>query len=283
MSTPVNIDAKQVAVLREKTGAGMLDCRKALVEANGDIETAVDILRKKGTASAAKKAGRAANEGVIAQAILPGARTGILVEVNCETDFVAKNEDFLALTAGWAKTLAENPAADLEPARIEAVTKIGENIQIRRHGRIDVAGNGIVAAYIHLGGKIGVLLEVGAGQQETVNRDEFKQLVRDITLHIAAASPVCIRREEVPATLAARERAIYEEQTPKDKPAPVIEKIIEGKMSKFYAGACLLEQAFVKNPDQTVTQLVAEKAKALGDTIEVRKFLRFQVGEEIIA
>lgn len=283
MSTPVNIDAKQVAVLREKTGAGMLDCRKALVEANGEIETAVDILRKKGTASAAKKAGRAANEGVIAQAILPGARTGILVEVNCETDFVAKNEDFLALTAGWAKTLAENPAADLEPARIEAVTKIGENIQIRRHGRIDVAGNGIVAAYIHLGGKIGVLLEVGAGQQETVNRDEFKQLVRDITLHIAAASPVCIRREEVPATLAARERAIYEEQTPKDKPAPVIEKIIEGKMSKFYAGACLLEQAFVKNPDQTVTQLVAEKAKALGDTIEVRKFLRFQVGEEIIA
>ena len=283
MTTQLNIDAKQVAALREKTGAGMLDCRKALIESGGDLEAAVDILRAKGSASAAKKAGRAANEGVIAQAILPGARTGLLVEVNCETDFVAKNEDFLALTSGWAKTLCENPAADLEPARVEAVQKIGENIQIRRHGRIEVTGNGIVAAYIHLGGKIGVLLEVGAGKQETVNHDDFKQLVRDITLHIAAASPVSIRREDVSPTLAARERAIYVEQTPKDKPAPVVEKIIEGKMSKFFAGACLLEQAFVKNPEQTITQLVAEKAKALGDTIEVRRFLRYQVGEEIIA
>ena len=283
MTTEVKIDAKQVAALREKTGAGMLDCRKALVESNGDLEAAVDILRAKGTASAAKKAGRAANEGVIAQAIIGGARTGILVEVNCETDFVAKNEDFLALTAGWAKALCENPAADLEPERIGAVQKVGENIQIRRHGRLEVTGNGLVAAYIHLGGKIGVLLEVGAGKQETVERDEFKQLVRDITLHIAAASPVSIRREEVSPVLAARERAIYEEQTPKDKPAPVIEKIIEGKMAKFFAGACLLEQAFVKNPDQTITQLVAEKAKALGDTVEVRKFIRFQVGEEITA
>ena len=281
MTTQVNIDAKQVAALREKTGAGMLDCRKALVEANADIEAAIDILRKKGTASAAKKAGRAANEGVIAQAILGGARTGILVEVNCETDFVAKNEDFLALTSGWAKMLCENPAADLEPSRVEAVTKIGENIQIRRHARIEVTGNGIVAAYIHLGGKIGVLLEVGAGRQETVSHDDFKQLVRDITLHIAAASPVSIRREEVSATLAARERAIYVEQTPKDKPAPVIEKIIEGKMGKFFAGVCLLEQAFVKNPEQTIAQLVAEKAKALGDTVEVRRFIRYQVGEEI--
>ena len=281
MTTEVKIDAKQVAALREKTGAGMLDCRKALVEANADIEVAVDILRKKGTASAAKKAGRAANEGVIAQAILGGARTGILVEVNCETDFVAKNDDFLVLTAGWAKTLGENPAADLETSRVEAVTKIGENIQIRRSARIEVTGNGIVAAYIHLGGKIGVLLEVGAGKQETVNHDDFKQLVRDITLHIAAASPVSIRREEVSEALAARERAIYVEQTPKDKPAPVIEKIIEGKMSKFFAGVCLLEQAFVKNPEQTITQLVAEKSKTLGDTVEVRRFIRYQVGEEI--
>ena len=279
--TTVNIDAKQVAVLREKTGAGMMDCRKALVESNGDIEGAIDILRKKGAASAAKKAGRAANEGVIAQAILPGAKVGVLVEVNCETDFVAKNDSFLVLTAGWAKTLAENQNADLEPARIEAVTKIGENIQIRRHSRINVNSNGLVAAYIHLGGKIGVLLEVGAGRKDTVNRDEFKQLVRDITLHIAAANPVCIQRGEIPAALAGRERAIYAEQTPKDKPAPVIEKIIEGKMGKFYAGVCLLEQPFVKNPEQTITQLVAEKARVLGDTVDVRHFIRYQVGEEI--
>ena len=279
--TTVNIDAQQVAVLREKTGVGMMDCRKALVESNGDIEGAIDILRKKGAASAAKKAGRAANEGVIAQAILPGAKVGVLVEVNCETDFVAKNDSFLVLTAGWAKTLAENQNADLEPARIEAVTKIGENIQIRRHSRINVNSNGLVAAYIHLGGKIGVLLEVGAGRKDTVNRDEFKQLVRDITLHIAAANPVCIQRGEIPAALAGRERAIYAEQTPKDKPAPVIEKIIEGKMGKFYAGVCLLEQPFVKNPEQTITQLVAEKARVLGDTVDVRHFIRYQVGEEI--
>lgn len=282
MST-VNIDAKQVAALREKTGAGMLDCRKALVEANGDLEAAVDILRAKGAASAAKKAGRAANEGVIAQAILPGAKVGLLLEVNSETDFVAKNETFQALTATWAKTLAEAPSTDLEPQRVEAVTKIGENIQIRRNVRFEVSGNGVVAAYIHLGGKIGVLVEVGANKPETLNSEEFKQLVRDVTLHIAAAKPVCLKREEVPAALIERERAIYREQAPKDKKPEMIEKIVDGKMGKFYGENCLLEQPFVKNPEQTITALVAERAKALGDTIEIRRFARFQVGEEITA
>ena len=280
MST-VNIDAKQVAALREKTGAGMMNCRKALVEANGDLEAAVDILRAKGAASAATKAGRAANEGVIAQAILPGAKVGLLLEVNSETDFVAKNETFQALTAGWAKALAENPSTDLESQRIEAVTKIGENIQIRRNVRFEVSGNGAVAAYIHLGGKIGVLVEVGSGKAETVNSDEFKQFVRDITLHIAAAKPVCLNREQVPADLAERERAIYREQAPKDKPAEMIAKIVEGKMGKFYGENCLLEQPFVKNPEQTITALAAERSKALGDTLEIRRFARFQVGEEI--
>lgn len=281
--TTVNIDAKQVATLREKTGAGILDCRKALMETNGEMEAAVDLLRAKGTASAAKKAGRAANEGLIAQAILPGSKVGVLVEVNCETDFVAKNESFQAITAGWAKALAENHATDLEPSRIETVAKISENIQIRRNARLEVKGSGAVAAYIHLGGKIGVLLEVSAGKDETVNHDDFKQLVRDITLHIAAASPVCLNRNEVPATLVERERAIYREQAPKDKPAEMIEKIIDGKMGKFYAGACLLEQGFVKNPEQTITALVAATSKNLGDIIEIRAFVRYQVGEEIAA
>ena len=282
MST-VNIDAKQVAALREKTGAGMLDCRKALVEANGELEAAVDILRAKGAASAAKKAGREAKEGVIAQAILPGSKIGLLVEVNSETDFVAKNETFQALTAGWAKALAENPATDLEAQRVEAVTKIGENIQIRRNVRFEVSGNGVVAAYIHLGGKIGVLVEVGSGKPETVNTEEFKQFVRDVTLHIAAAKPVCLNRDAVPAALAERERAIYREQAPKDKPAQMIEKIVEGKMGKFYGESCLLEQPFVKNPEQTITALVADRSKVLGDTIEIRRFARFQVGEEVSA
>jgi elongation factor Ts len=281
--TTVNIDAKQVATLREKTGAGILDCRKALMETNGEMEAAVDLLRAKGTASAAKKAGRAANEGLIAQAIQPGSKVGVLVEVNCETDFVAKNESFQAITAGWAKALAENPSTDLEASRIEAVAKIGENIQIRRNARLEVKGSGAVAAYIHLGGKIGVLLEVGAGKDETVNHDDFKQLVRDITLHIAAASPVCLNRNEVPSSLVERERAIYREQAPKDKAAEMIEKIIDGKMGKFYAGACLLEQGFVKNPEQTITALVAATSKNLGDTIEIRAFVRYQVGEEIAA
>ena len=193
------------------------------------------------------------------------------------------DESFQAVTAGWAKTLAENPAVDLDPARVETVAKIGENIQIRRHARLEVSGSGAVAAYIHLGGKIGVLLEVGAGKDATVNHDSFKQLIRDITLHIAAASPVCLSRSQVPATLVERERAIYREQAPKDKPAEMIEKIIDGKMTKFYAGACLLEQGFVKNPEQTITALVATTAKNLDDTIEVRGFVRYQVGEEIVA
>ena len=280
MST-VNIDAKQVAALREKTGAGMLKCREALAEANGNLEAAVDILRAKGAASAANKASRAANEGVIAQAILPGAKVGLLLEVNSETDFVAKNESFQALTASWAKALAENPATDLEQQRVDAVTKIGENIQIRRNVRFEVSGNGAVAAYIHLGGKIGVLVEVGAGKAETLNSDDFKQFVRDITLHIAAAKPVSLNREAVPADLAERERAIYREQAPKDKPAEMIAKIVEGKMGKFYGESCLLEQPFVKNPEQTITALVAERSKAVGDTLEIRRFARFQVGEEI--
>ncbi len=278
----MTIDPKQVAALREKTGTGMMECRKALVEANGNLEAAVDLLRAKGAAGAAKKADRAANQGVIAQSILAGGKIGLLLEVNCETDFVAKNDSFLATTADWAKSLAENPATDLEPRRVEAIQKIGENIVIRRNVRFEIAGNGAVASYIHLGGKIGVLLEVSAGKAETAETEEFKQFVRDVTLHIAAASPVCLNRDEIPAALAERERAICVEKAPKDKPAAQIEGIVNGMMNKYFATACLLEQGFVKNPDQTITALVAEKSKTLGDTIEIRRFARFQVGEEII-
>lgn len=277
----MNIDPKQVAALREKTGVGMMECRKALTEANGNLEAAVDLLRAKGAASAAKKGDRAANQGVIAQSILPGSKVGLLLEVNCETDFVAKNDSFLAMTADWAKSLSENPATDLEPRRIEAVQKIGENIQIRRNIRFELSGNGTVASYIHLGGKIGVLLEVSAGKAETADSEVFKQFVRDVTLHIAAASPVCLNRDQVPADLAEREKAIYVEKAPKDKPPQVVEGIVKGMMNKFFAGACLLEQGFVKNPDQTITALVAEKSKELGDTIAINRFARFQVGEEI--
>src|SRR3954468_19000614 len=190
-----DITAAMVAKLREMTGAGLMDCKKALPETGGDREAAVDWLRKKGVATAGKKGGRDAKEGVIAQYIKPGAKSGLLVEVNCETDFVAKNESFKAFTDTIAKTLVENPGADLEQLRIDAVSRMGENIKISRHQRLDVAGNGAVAAYIHTGGKVGVLVEVGAGKEETVNTEDFKQLVRDITLQIAAANPTCVNRD----------------------------------------------------------------------------------------
>ncbi len=275
------IDAQLVKTLREKTNAGLMECKKALAESNGDLEAAVDILRKKGAASAAKKADREAKEGVIAQAILPGAKVGVLVEINCETDFVAKNEGFRAFCDEVAKKIAQNPAVDLEADRVAAVQKIGENILIRRHERIEVKENGLVAAYIHTGGKVGVLVEVGAQKPETANNEDFKQLVRDITLQIAAANPVCVDRSQVPTALVERERDVYRGQVPPGKPANIVEKIVDGKMDKFYSQSCLVDQAFIKNPDHTITQLLAEKSKALGETLSIHRFTRYSVGEEI--
>ena len=276
------ITAAMVAKLRESTGGGLMDCKKALTEANGDLDAAVDILRKKGAATVLKKGGREAKEGVIAQYIKPGAKTGILVEVNCETDFVAKNESFRAFTDTIAKTLVENPGADLEPMRVDAVSRIGENIKISRHQKLEVAGNGMIAAYIHTGGKVGVLVEVGAGKEATVNNEDFKQLVRDITLQIAAANPTCVTRDQVPADLVAKEKEIAAEQV-KNKPPQAIAKIVEGKLDKFYQGICLVEQGFVKNGEITVKEHVAQTGKTLGDEITVRRFLRFQVGESAAA
>jgi elongation factor Ts len=275
------IDAQLVRTLREKTGAGLMECKRALAECQGELEAAVDFLRKKGAASAAKKADREAKEGVIAQAILAGSKVGVLAEVNCETDFVAKNEDFRGLGDAVAKAFAENPGAEVEPLRVAAVQKMGENIQVRRHARLEVQGSGLVSAYIHTGGKVGVLVEVGATSDAVTQKEDFKQLVRDLTLQIAAASPVCVARDSVPQALAEREREVYRGQVPPGKPANIVEKIVEGKMDKFYSTACLVDQSFIKNPDQTIGQLIAEKSKALGETIEVRRFVRFMVGEAV--
>jgi elongation factor Ts len=271
-----------VGKLREMTNAGLMDCKNALVDAAGDLQGAVDILRKKGQASAAEKAGREAKEGLIAQAVVNGGQVGALIEVNCETDFVARNESFKAFCNELAAKVAANPAVDLEADRVAAVARIGENIQVRRHQRLEVQGSGLVAAYIHTGGKVGVLVEVGAGKPETVNSEEFKQLVRDITLQIAAASPVAISRDSFPAAVLDKEREIAaQSDAVKGKPPQAVAKIIEGKVSKFLETACLLEQGFVKNPDLKVEAHVASVAKGLGDTIQVRRFLRFQVGEAI--
>ena len=183
------ITAAAVAKLREMTGVGMMECKKALVAANGDLNAAVDNLRKSGAASAAKKSTRDAREGVIAQFIAPGGKSGILVEVNCETDFVARNEAFRAFCDEIAKKVATDPNGNLEADREGAVAKMGENIKIARNARLEVSGNGLVAAYIHTGAKVGVLAEVGCTKPETAATEEFKQLVKDITLQIAAGFP----------------------------------------------------------------------------------------------
>jgi elongation factor Ts len=273
------ITAAMVAKLREMTGAGFMDCKKALEEANGNMEVAVDILRKKGIASATKKAGREAREGVIAQYIQPGARLGVLVEVNCETDFVAKNETFRAFCDEVAKRLANNPKEDLESFRTEQVAKIGENIRISRHERLEVAGNGLVAAYIHTGAKVGVLVEVGAGKESTTTNDAFRELVRDITLQIAAAHPAAVSRDQVDPKLIEKEKEIAAEQV-KGKPPQAIAKIVEGKLDKFFQTVCLLDQGFVKkNSEITVKEHVANVGKQIGDDLSIRRFVRFQVGE----
>ena len=273
------ITAAAVGKLREMTNAGLMDCKRALTEAKGDLHTAVDILRKKGVATAAKKASREAREGIIAQCILPGSRVGVLVEINCETDFVAKNDTFKAFCDEVARKLAMDPKADLEADRVAAVAKIGENIKVSRHQRFEVSGNGMVAAYIHTGAKVGVLVEVGAGRESTVANDEFKQLVRDITLQIAAAHPIAVSREQVDPAVIAKEREIAAEQV-KNKPPQAVAKIVEGKLDKFFQTVCLVDQGFVKqNSEISVKEHVARVAKKLDDEITIRRFTRFQVGE----
>jgi elongation factor Ts len=275
------ITAANVAKLREMTGVGMMECKKALVEAQGDIDKAIDNLRKSGAASAAKKATRDAREGVIAQYIVPGGKSGVLVEVNCETDFVARNEGFRAFCDEIAKKIANDVNVNLESEREGAVAKMGENIKFTRNARLEVSGHGLVAAYIHTGGKIGVLVEVGAGKAETTSKDEFKQLVKDITLQIAAGFPHAVSREEVPAAVVAKEREIAAQSDRlKGKPAAALEKILAGVLDKFYQTYCLVDQGFVKrNSEVSVKEHVAQIGKQLGDEIVIRRFVRFQVGE----
>lgn len=276
------ISASVVVKLREITGAGMMDCKKALTETQGDLQKAVDLLRKKGTATAAKKSVNKASEGVIAQYIAPGGRLGVLVEVNCQTDFVARNEGFRAFADEVARKIADNASVNLDADREAAVTRIRENIQIPRSTRMEVSGNGLIAAYIHTGAKVGVLVEVGAGKEATVASDDFKQIVRDITLQIAAASPTAVSREQLDPAFVAKEKEIAEEQV-KGKPAQAIANIVKGKMEKLYQTCCLVDQGFVKDPEKTVKAYVEGVSAKLGDEIVIRRFVRYQVGEVPLA
>ena len=276
-----DINAADVAKLREMTGAGMMDCKRALVEAKGNLEAAVEILRKKGQATAAVKSARDAKEGVIAQYIAPNGKLGVLVEVNSETDFVARNDTFRAFCDDAARRYATEASPNLEAERAALVAKIRENIKVARHARMEVNGNGLIAGYIHTGAKVGVLVEVGAGKAETVAREEFKQLVKDITLQIAAGHPHAVSREQVPADVIAKERDIAAQSDRlKGKPAQAMEKILQGVLDKFYQTYCLVDQGFVKrNSEVSVKEHVAQTAKQLCDEVTIRRFVRFQVGE----
>jgi len=278
--TMAQITPELVAKLRAMTNSGMMDCKKALTEANGDLDKAVEILRKKGRATANIKALKEARDGVIAKYISPDSKTGIIVEINCQTDFVARNEEFRAFANEVAKTLVSNPNADFEDKRTALVAKTGENIRVARHRRFDVAGNGLVASYIHTGDKIGVLVEVGCGKDTTPSNDSFKELVKDITLQIAAANPVAISRDQIDPKLVEKEKEIAAEQF-KNKPPQAVAKIVEGKLNAYFQTVCLLEQGFVKDPAKSVRDHIAQIAKQLGDEITVRRFVRFQVGETI--
>jgi elongation factor Ts len=273
--------AGDVGKLREMTGAGMMDCKKALVEAKGNLEDAVSVLRKKGQATANVKAARDAKDGAITQYIAPDGRLGVLVEVNSETDFVARNDIFRAFCDDVAKRYATEANPNFEAECEALVAKIRENIKVARHAKMEVTGNGMIAGYIHTGAKIGVLVELGAGKMETVVKDEFKQLVRDITLQIAAGHPHAVSREQVTPEVIAKEREIaMQSDRFKGKPAQAMEKIMQGVLEKFYQLYCLVDQGFVKrNSEVSVKEHVAQTAKQLGDEITIRRFVRFQVGE----
>jgi elongation factor Ts len=287
------ITASIVKELRDKTSAPMMDCKKVLTETNGDLEASIKLLRERGIMKSAKMSDRAANEGVITARVSAASTSGILIEVNCETDFVSKNDSFQSFVGSLADTLAAANAADLDAAlalqidgqSIEDTVKakvgeVGENLQFRKYIRYDAAQGGVIASYIHLGGKVGVLIEVGTTKPETKGTDSFKELIKDLTLHIAACAPKGLSREDIPAAVVDGEREIFRARlADSGKPENIIENILNGQINKFFAESCFLEQPFVKDDKQTVTQLLEAKGKELGDTLTVTRFVRFGLGE----
>lgn len=287
------ITAATVKELRDKTNAGMMDCKRALEETGGDLDAAITLLREKGIAKAAKKADREANEGTITSRITANGKSGLLMEVNCETDFVSKNENFQGFVAGIADALIASDAADLASANAVVInglsiedtikgkiTEIGENMMFRKLVRFEAQGEGAIASYIHMGGKVGVLVEVGATNAATAATDGFRDLIKDITLHIAALSPRGLAREDISDEVVAAEESIFRAQLlEQGKPEAMLDKIIPGMLKKFFAENCLLEQGFVKDPSVTVKSLLETKGKELNDTLTLRRYVRFGLGE----
>ncbi len=289
------VTAAQVKALREKTGAGMMDCKKALVEANGDEEKAIEILRKKGLAKAAKKADRNAAEGRVEINITPDMKKGSIVEVNCETDFVAKTDEFIEFVSDTVKTINVNDIADADNLMKTAfgegtfeeelkvkIAKIGENIVVRRMATIKAPENGIVNGYIHAGGKVGVLVAAACDSDKTC--ETIKDTLKDIAMHIAAMKPLYLNPESVPADVIEKEKEIAKAQLLKEgKPENVIEKIIPGKIKKFYQESCLTDQEYVKaEKKESVAEALSKAAKAVGGSAKLVDFIRFEVGEGLV-
>lgn len=286
--------AADVKALREKTGVGMMDCKKALTEADGDMDRAIDVLREKGLAASAKKAGRIAAEGIVLAYTDEAKKVSVLVEVNSETDFVAKNEKFVNYVTAVAKTIADTNPADVDELLTkplagdtrtvqenlqDMVLSIGENMKIRRFERVE----GITTSYIHGGGSVGVLVMFDT-DDKTAATDAFKVMGKDVAMQIAAMSPAYLDEASVPADVLAHEKEITKAQLAEDpkmagKPEQVLAKIVDGKIGKYFKENCLLDQAFVKDGDMNVAKYVASVAKELGADIKVTGFIRYAKGE----
>jgi elongation factor Ts len=287
----VEITASLVAKLRKMTGQGMMDCKQALQEAKGDIDQAAEILRKKGLVTLAKRAARETSEGRIVSCKSEDGKTAALVSLCCETDFVAKSSDFAAL-AEAVKDHVSACSADqgtdniletsvkgrkFSDALTEAVSKTGEKIQVGDYARFTLRQPGLISTYVHFNAKVGAMVEIETSDQSMAQSDAIKQAASDIVMHITATNPLALDEDSVDPETIEREKAIFAEQV-KDKPANIIDKIVEGKMKKFIAENCLLEQAFVKDDSKSVAQVLAEAAKKAGGEAQIKRFVRFEVG-----
>ena len=286
------ITASAVQELRKITNAGMMACKKALTETEGDLDAAVKLLREKGIVKSAGRADRETSEGLVSAHVAECAKSGLLAEVNCETDVVAKNEGFGAFVTDITKTIAQSDASDAEAAGAVAFadgtvqdalgakfTELGEVIKIKQVARFEAAGNGAVSSYIHMGGKVGVLLELSAENADTKDNAIFQELSRDICLHIAASNPAGLTRDDIDASTIEEENEINRKQLEADgKPAEIIEKILIGKINKYFSESCLIDQAFVKDPEFSIKKLLAAKSKELGDTVDIARYVRFNIG-----
>jgi len=283
----MSISAAEVNELRKKTGAGMMDCKKALTEANGDFEKAIEILRKKGASVAAKRAEKSANEGMIITKVSDDSKKAVIVEINCETDFVAKSNDFVQLANKVADKTFQTESNDAQKL-IETNTelgnllndvmgKVGEKIEVSRVAT-EKAENGLLVDYVHMGSKLGVLVKF---DKVSKNQDELSEIGKDIAMQVAAMNPICVYREEVPVNTIEKEIDIYKELARKEgKPESILDKIAQGKLNKFYQENCLVEQAFIKDNSKSVKDLITEFNKQSGTEAKISLFRRFHLGDE---